>query len=143
MPTTPPARPTEDAPFVARYNPWLGGALLGLGLLCLLLNIWILLLSGTFNGGVIVGAIVTVVGILYLTRPCFSVAPNRLSLYSPAGMVVKRYPFVALTDIQVEGNKLYIASPGAQSPSQREKVSIAKWMVNPTDWKTLTQITKK
>ena len=132
--------PTETAPFEARYNPWLGGVLLLLGLLCLGLNLWLMLLEGSFNSGVIVGVIVSVVGFLYLTRPCFVLAPNRLTVYSPIGAVIKRYPFASFKDIQVESNAIYISPAEAVTPGDREKIKLAKWMIRPADWKALQQL---
>ena len=132
---------SEERPFVGRYNPWVGGPLLLVGLLCLGLNLWVMLLAGDFNGGIVVGIVVSVAGFLYLTRPCFSLAPNRLTLYSPIGAVIKRYPYGSITDIKVDNNKVYIAAADRRSPQEKEKVKLAKWMVQPQDWQMLRQLT--
>ncbi|MEO1620287.1 MAG: hypothetical protein AAFU53_04540 [Cyanobacteria bacterium J06632_3] len=138
---TPPKLPTEESPFKARYARWLGIVLLGLGLLNLALTLWLMLLTGEFNTGIIVGGVLTIVGFLYLTKPYFAIAPNRLTVYNLLGSPVKRYPFATFSNFYFEGNQLFIdidpSRPTDTAPRKGEKVKIAKWLVNAADWETL------
>ncbi|MEL6903023.1 MAG: hypothetical protein AAFP07_18970 [Cyanobacteria bacterium J06606_4] len=130
--------PTDSNHFKARYAPWIGSVLLILGLVNLLLVLWVMLLTGEFNVGIITGVVVTVVGYLYLTRPYFAIAPNRLTLYNLLGSPVKRYPFATFGDISLEGARLYIKD--ANDPNQREKVKVSKWMTKGADWRAIGDI---
>ncbi|MEL6159306.1 MAG: hypothetical protein AAGJ95_18105 [Cyanobacteria bacterium J06554_11] len=131
--------PTESNHFKARYAPWLGGILLSLGLLNLALALWVMLLQSQFNIGLITGVALTAAGYLYLTRPYFAIAPNRLTIYNLLGSTVKRYPFTAFSDISLEGNQIYIRN--ASEPHQKESVKLTKWITKGADWKTLDTIT--
>ncbi|MEO0769979.1 MAG: hypothetical protein AAFY72_11195 [Cyanobacteria bacterium J06649_4] len=139
----PTALPTEENHFKARYAPWIGSVLLILGLVNVLLALWLMLLSGQFSSTIITGVILTAVGYLYLTRPYFAIAPNRLTIYNLLGSSIKRYPFASFSDFSLKENKLFIAdNTSVQSSSttgQGEKINVKKWMVKPADWKTLSQ----
>ncbi|MGC1309009.1 MAG: hypothetical protein WA885_17420 [Phormidesmis sp.] len=126
--------PTEAEHFKARYKIWIGVVLLSLGLLCTVLTVWDMLRAGEFSAVVIVGVVVAIAGYLYLTRPYFVLAPNRLTIYSPIGQVVKRYPLVAFSDIAVENGQVYIESLG------REKTKLSRFLTRSADWKTLERI---
>lgn len=137
----PQALPTEDNHFKARYVPWLGLGLLALGILNLVLAILLIFLNGGFNAGLVTGAVLAVVGYLYLTRPYFSLAPNRLTIYNLIGSPVKRYSFESFNDIAIESNAVYLES-GSVTPHQKEKLKLAKWMVRSADWKKFCAMTK-
>ena len=126
--------PTETHHFKARHNPWVGITLLIIGVINLLLIIWIMLLTGKFNTGIITGLVCAIAGFLYLTSPYFSIAPNRLTVYSLIGSTVKRYPFASLSSITISGSKIVIASADTQQP---ETAKIAKWLTHPKDWETV------
>lgn len=139
-----PSVPTEENHFKAYYTPWLGGVLLALGLLNLFLALWLMLVSGGFSSTIITGLVVTVVGFLYLTRPCFAIAPNRLTLYNLLGSSMKRYSFTELSDIQIDGKQVYIRVPyseGGNVPG--EKVRLNKWMIKPSDWKKFQHLVSR
>ncbi|MGB7086445.1 MAG: hypothetical protein WBD47_12890 [Phormidesmis sp.] len=130
--------PTEAEHFKGRHKRSIGIALLMLGLACSLISLWRMLLSGGFNSVIVVGIVAMIMGYLYLTRPYFSLAPNRLTVYGPIGNVIKRYSFVDFDAIRVEGNRIYIE--GSTDSSSREKVRLSKWLIHAEDWKRLVAI---
>ena len=136
--------PTEAQHFKGRYKSSLGIACLIIGAVSTLLNLWRIGLEGQLRRpillGLILGLLVALLGILYLTRPYFRVAPNRLTVYNLLGKVVKRYPFVAFSNLEIEEDSLYVESSDAERDSQRERVRVKKWMVRAEDWKRLQQI---
>jgi len=110
-----------------RYNRTLAFTLLGLGLLCLLLNLWVAALAGieATLPGLITGLIVTFVGVLYLRTPIFELAPDHIAAYQPIGAVGKRYPFKTRTEIKIERGRVLVGG---------QKLSIPRWMADKTDW---------
>ncbi len=128
--------PTEADHFKARYRVWLGAVLLILGLVGIAIGLR-MLLNGNFSGILIIGLLAAIAGVLYLIRPYFAIAPNRLTVYQLTGKVAKRYPFAAFDDIFIEGNQVYISID-----NQREPVKIARWMVKTTDWHRLQSIAR-
>ena len=136
--------PTEDNHFQARFNPWIGLALVLAGLLVFLLALRTILVDQVFSLRIFLGVLLIVVGLLYLKRPYFAIAPNRLTVYSFFGQVVKRYPFADFRNIEIDGGKVYIRAPevdngNAHSFEDRECVKIQKWMTQSSDWKKLKQ----
>lgn len=128
--------PTEASHSKARYS-------LGLGLTCLLLgaattclSLWVMLLNGQFSSAIIVGVLLIGIGILHLSRPYFSLAPNRLTVYNLLGNTVKRYSFESFGHLTIEKGSLYIEN----SDKSREMVKINRWMVKSADWEKLQQI---
>lgn len=146
MTSSAPTLPTEENHFKAYYTPWLGSLFLVLGLLNVFLALWLMLLTGKFSVAIVTGVAISAVGFLYLTRPCFAIAPNRLTLYNLIGSPIKRYPFASFSDIYIEGKKVYIRDQNSLETSTTgsvattEKVKLTKWMVKPADWKTLQSI---
>ena len=139
--------PTEAQHFKGRYRVSLGIACLVIGTLSASLNLWIMgfddqpsrpILLGFI--GILISCSVASLGILYLTRPYFGVAPNRLTIYSVLGKVAKRYPFAAFSSLKIENDSLYIESSDGERDSQREKVKIKKWAIRAEDWERLQQI---
>lgn len=128
--------PTEAEHFKGRYALWLGLIFLLLGGLTTLVSLRAMVINGRINGAIITGIITTGIGILYLIRPYFSLAPNRLTVYNLLGNTVKRYPFESFGHLTIEKGALYIEN----SNESREKAKINRWMVKSADWKKLTQI---
>ncbi len=137
MPST---QPTEDNHFKGRYAIWIGVGFLLLGLVSTGLNLWVMLLSGEFSGAIVLGVLLTVIGVLYLKQPYFAIAPNRLTIYNLLGKSVKRYPFISYGHITVENGHVYIKSEYTEETSSREKVNISRWLVRPEDWARLTSM---
>lgn len=129
--------PTEAEHFKARYNPWLGGITVAAGVINLTLRIWLTLLTGGFSGHLIVGILLTVIGVLYFTRHYFSVAPNRITLYNLLGSAVKRYTFVSFEDLSIRNNKIFIAD---KADARETKANITKWLMHPKDWEALQKM---
>jgi hypothetical protein len=100
-----------------------------LGIVLLILNMMLLNSRGSNPMGLLMGAMITAIGALYLTRPAFELRSNELVMFNLLGMELKRYPFGSLRDFQVIGGKIYIASEGSS-----KKVRISKAMIRSTDW---------
>ncbi|MGB3767390.1 MAG: hypothetical protein WA947_12600 [Phormidesmis sp.] len=141
--------PTEDNHFQARFNPWIGLALVLAGLLIFLLSLRTILVDQVFSLRIFLGVLLAVVGLLYLKRPYFAIAPNRLTVYSFFGQVVKRYPFADFHSIEIDSGKVYIRAPdeapeaengNAHSFENRERVKIQRWMTKSSDWKSLKRL---
>lgn len=100
-----------------------------LGIILLILNLMLLNTRGSNPMGLLMGAMITAMGALYLTRPAFELRSNELVLFNLFGMELKRYPFGSLRDFQVMNNKIYISSEGSS-----KKVRISKAMIRSNDW---------
>ena len=135
----------EENHLEVKYAPWLGIVILSLGVLNVVLAVWVMLLSAEFSTTIITGIVLTLMGILYLTRTYFVVAPNRITLYNLIGSAVKRYVYTSPKELQLKGNTIYIetieGAPSKQSASQ--KVKIAKWMTRAEDWRQLEAMISK
>ena len=140
---TPAPLPTESDHFKARYAIWIGVSFLLLGLVSTGLTLWVMLLSGEFNGAIVLGLLLTIIGFLYLTRPYFAIAPNRLTIYNLLGKSVKRCPFASFNHLALENNSLYINSSYTEETGAREKVNISRWLVRSKDWARLSSIMQK
>ena len=127
--------PTEAEHFKARYPLWIGATFLIIGSVAAGMSLWVMLLRGGFIGAAVLGALLMAVGFLYLTRPYFAIAPNRLTIYNLLGNAVKRYPFESFSRLSVENATLYIESSYADGA--KEKTNVRRWMVRSSDWKRL------
>ncbi|MGB3293175.1 MAG: hypothetical protein WBB01_09335 [Phormidesmis sp.] len=140
-----PPFPTEAQHFKGRYKVWLGVALLIIGTVNILLNLRSMGLEGQVRRpivvGLVMGILVALLGILYLTRPYFRVAPNRLTVYNLFGKAAKRYPFASFGHIKLEDKSIYIESSYIEEANHREQVKINKWMVRSDDWERLQALT--
>lgn len=134
--------PTENQHFKARYKTSIGIALLTIGLLATILTLWVMLLEGQFSSTIISGILPTIIGFLYLTRPYFVIAPNRLTIYSPIGKAVKRYPFANFNDLKIIDGKLYIESNDSKLTGA-EKVKVSRGLVHAKDWKVIESFASK
>ena len=137
--------PTENNHFQARFNPWIGIALMLVGLLIFGLTLQTILATGTFSFRIFIGVLLAAIGLLYLQRPYFAIAPNRLTVYSFFGQVIKRYPFADFGSIAVENGKVYIranetVNASSHSIEARELVRIQRWMTKSSDWKKLKRL---
>ena len=128
---------SDSVYFEARYASWLGVVCLILGLINLGLALWVILLSGQFTGTLFTGILLTVIGALYLSRPYFVVADNRITLYNLMGSAVKRYVYPSAAALRLEGSTIYIDSAGAAEASKPRKIKLTKWMTRPADWERL------
>ena len=133
--------PTEAEHFKARYKLWVGAVFLIIGSVAAGVSLWMMLSKGGFIGAAVLGLLLMAVGFLYLSRPYFTIAPNRLTVYNLLGNAVKRYPFESFSHLSIEGGALYIES--AYADAAREKVNINRWMVRSADWKQLQALSKQ
>ncbi len=137
-----PLLPTEAEHFKARYALWLGGSFLLVGIITTLLSLWMIATQGSFNSSILVSLVLGAVGFLYLTRPYFAIAPNRITIYNLIGKSVKRYPFATFSHIVVDNDSLYIE--GADEPGgQRERVKVNKRLVRSKDWAHVEAIARQ
>lgn len=128
--------PTESEHFKARYPLWMGAIPLGIGLFSTFTTLRMMLSNGMFSAGLVASVILIILGSLFLTRPYFGIAPNRLTVYSLIGKAIKRYPFASFSDMNVINGKLYIESNDADRTGA-EKVKVAKRFTNAKDWTTM------
>ncbi len=131
--------PTEDNHFQARFNPWIGVVLIFMGLLFSRLALRTILVDQVFSLRLFLGILLAAVGLLYLKRPYFRIAPNRLTVYSFYGQVVKRHPFAKFNDISINSGKVYLQTSKTENP---KRVKIQQWMTKPSDWKTFKRLTE-
>ncbi len=140
------ALPTEDRHFKGRYRLWLGLVFLLLGLLTTGLNTWVMLLNGQFSGAVVLGLLITLIGILYLKQPYFAIAPNRLTLYNLIGRPVKRYSFESFSQLSIEGSTLYLKDRYLKDNTDamaKTKVNLTRWMMKSADWQRIEAISQE
>ena len=130
---------TENNHFKAYYQSWIGLLLLGLGVAICVLAIGSMLQSGSFNSAIILGIALAAAGYLYLTRPYFTLAPNRLTIYNLIGKVVKRYPFETFNNLRVENGTLYVKN-NFLAGDHLEPTRLKKWLIKSKDWKKLQAI---
>lgn len=140
--------PTEEKHFRARFNPLIGVAYISVGLVVFFLSLQGILSSGDFSVRIFLGILLAVVGTLYLRRPYFAIAPNRLTVYNLFGQVIKRYPFINFNNIEVDEGKVYIrAVETSQNPAssvvEHEIVKIRQWMTKSSDWKKFQALTSQ
>ncbi len=86
-----------------------------------------------------IGIVVAVAGGLYLSRPYFAIAPNRLTLYNLLGNTVKRYPFESFSHLSLEKGALYIRN----ADEDAQQVNVHQWMVKSADWKRLQALAQR
>lgn len=136
MMTPPPTLPTEDSHFKVHYPIWIGILLLCIGLAICALTLGSMLQSSSFNSTIIPGAVILVAGYLYLTRPYFALAPNRLTAYNLLGGVIKRYPFETFSHLMIEDGTLYIDG-GFLERGRPQPTKLKQWLAKSKDWETL------
>jgi hypothetical protein len=112
-----------------RYSPILAGAFLALGVVSLVLGLWLLSL-GEFPPGLVVGAMLILLGTLYLVRPYFRVEPASITV--PA-LVGPKQRVIVYETLLVDGSRLVAISPDGI----RTKVPVFRWSSHPADWKAL------
>jgi hypothetical protein len=127
-----------DETFIVRYRKWLGISFTVLGAITTLLWVWLLLLTRNFSLHLITGVIILTLGILYLTKPYFSVGSNRIVFYNLLGVKIKQYSFNSWKDLTIEQNKIYL-----QGNDRQKKLPIVKWMTNKEDWEKIESKIKR
>jgi hypothetical protein len=112
-----------------RYSPILAGAFLALGIVSLIMGLWLLGL-GQFAPGLVIGAMLTLLGTLYLVRPYFQV--DATSITVPA-LVGPRQRVFTYETLHIDGSRLVAVSRDGIST----KVPVFRWSSHPADWKAL------
>src|SRR5262245_59090606 len=64
-------------------------------------------------------------GICYLTRPCFELGADRITLFALLGPLRREYPYSGATDLRLEGGRLFVRG---------KKVPIWRFQADGTDW---------
>ena len=132
--------PTQRNHFKAYYQPWIGILLFGFGLAICVFALVSMVQSGSFNSVIVLGVFLTLAGYLYLTRPYFTLAPNRLTIYNLIGKVVKRYPFEAFNNLRVDKGTVYVENSFIERDCL-EPTTLKRWLIKSQDWEKLKQIT--
>jgi hypothetical protein len=114
--------------FSVGYNKTLGLVLLGVGLLSFLLNLWVMLLGGSLNPGLLVGLLVAVIGVLYLTKDFLRVSSSSVEQLNLWGRVLKSYPL----------NQLGVVDGQVYTEPERKKLAV-RWLAKPGDWQRLLE----
>src|SRR5262249_43388548 len=116
-----------EASMKLRYSRVLAFVILGSGALCLLLNLWAGALAGFGEvwPGVATGAIISLVGVLYLNTPILVLTADAVTTYRPIGLVGARYPFASKTEITIERGRILVGG---------RKLSVPRWMADKRDW---------
>lgn len=115
-----------------RYSKALAWTILGLGVVQISLQIWLLTTGRGSVFPMIPGIVCTLVGIGYMTKPLFTIEGNEVVFKALVGPLVKRMPFEA-GGLRIEKNALFVAG---------KKTGGRRWMANNDDWDALvTKIT--
>lgn len=112
-----------------RYSPVIAVLFLVLGLFSLITGLWLLRL-GQFPPGLIVGAMLTLIGVLYFVRPYFEVSAKSVTVPALVGSRQRDFTYETL---EIDGGRLVaVGRDGA-----RKKVPVYRWTSHPADWKAL------
>lgn len=113
-----------------RYNMALGIVLVVLGAVCEFLGVWLLLL-GEFSPAAVAGLVPLLIGILYLVRPYFVIDARMVTIPAVFGPVRRDFAYQRL---ELDGGRLHAIT----ADGSRKKVPVARWLANPTDWRSVT-----
>jgi len=110
------------------YNKAFGGVLLALAVLCIVMGVLV-------NAGmtIAIGAMNSVIGILYLVRPYFVVGSNTVELRNLLGMTMRAYHFDDLTALEVgpDGKSVFQIEPSGA----RTRLKLSRWLADGGDWR--------
>ena len=114
------------------YNKVIAWVLLGVGIVCGLLGVFVLSISphpgiGQY-GPVLTGGICLLNGWLMLSRPLFTLEADRIVVHALIGPVKREFPFSSKRDIRVDGGKLYVGD---------RKLPVSRGRSNAQDWDKL------
>ena len=109
------------------YNKVLGGILLVLALLCLVAGA-----LARMTPTIFIGALNTLLGVLYLTRPYFVVGPNAIELKNMLGMTMRRYDFGSVGELEAtpDGKTIFRLEPNGH----RSRLKLTRWLAHRPDW---------
>jgi hypothetical protein len=121
-------------PLTVRYNPILSWAFLILGGLNLVWGLWLLAL-GQPMFSLILGVLLGVLGVLYLTREYFVYVPSTqtVEVVAPIGSR-RRYSPDLGCELTVHGGRIVIA----QASGRNKKVPVYRYMSRGADWDAVT-----
>lgn len=117
------------------YNPLFAGVIIVLGLINLVLGFLLLSATEDFNASIVLGPILTLFGILSLTRAYFEFDATTGTIATKAliGPVSRRFGGTAGGRLSVMGNRIvHLRADGTT-----KKVPVAKFMANPQDWRAV------
>jgi len=122
--------PDNSPPVKVHVTPWMVLPLLVVGLLCLGLGLWVALLERTPNLQIVLGAVISLNGVLNLKTPVFALETDNIALYRPIGLVRRRFPFESRSEIRVDGNRLFVGEA---------RVPVQKWCLNRSEWRVFEE----
>ena len=111
------------------YSKWVSLPMVVIGLFDLALNLVALAVTGSFNLHVIIGAVVTLGGLMFLITPVFALEDDGIALYRPTGAVARRFPFRSRSEIRIDGNRLMVGD---------QRVPVRTSLLNRSEWRAFT-----
>lgn len=109
-----------------RYKSLWSTVMLGLAGASILVGIAGLVLVGKFYFGTwFPGVLCLIVGLGYRNRPYFELNAGELAAPAAIGPLVKRYPFTAITQVEVRDGRVWVAG---------EKTGLSASMADKGDW---------
>ncbi|MCA9903756.1 MAG: hypothetical protein KC547_07855 [Anaerolineae bacterium] len=111
---------------IVRYNRLLGVMFLIFGGINLFLGGWLFLLQREFNISLVLGVIIFIIALLYLSRPFFIVEADAVVIPAMLGPVKRTFPYTSLT---LQDNQVI-----AEHNGQSRRVPISRWMSHRPDW---------
>ena len=117
-----------------RYNPLVA---IVMAILCginLVMGVWLLLLTRSFNISIFLGIILLVVVVGYWTRPYFHVEAKQVVLPGLYGPVKRTFPYQSL---RIEDSRLLAVYNGIP-----QRVPVRRWLSHKDDWAQLEQMVK-
>lgn len=117
-----------DAGVRVGYNKVFGSIMLVLAGLCLVLGF-----MARTTPTIFIGALNTLLGVLYLTRPYFVVGPHAIELKNMLGMTMRRYDFASVGELEAspDGRAIFRVEPNGQ----RNRLRLTRWLAHGPDWK--------
>lgn len=114
-----------------RYNKTVGVISIVLGALFGCLYFVIALAGGqTTVSPMVAGVLGILFGILFLSRPYFTLAEDNLTLYALLGPAKTVYSFPPPARLQARGKKIVIVQPDGKE----QAVPLTAWVADPKDW---------
>jgi len=116
------------------FNPAWGIFFIAMGVVLLFLNLVLLNLGAGRGLQLVFSLFISLIGILYMTRPYFELRANELVMFNLFGMELKNYPFQSLKDFQTIDNKIYLNTNG-----KSKRIRLSKTMAKKADWEKFIQ----
>ncbi|MFT7580610.1 MAG: hypothetical protein ACI9MR_002281 [Myxococcota bacterium] len=85
---------------------------------------------------ILLGAVLTVIGILFLVQPYFVLDGGIVHVKNVYGMSMRRYDVTAYASVEVvhDGARIYFVG----LDGERKRVKVTRWLSHRPDWNTFT-----